>query len=498
MINNANNGWHGDCYESFHSFTNGVDAETTMAAIPEVLWLDPLAKLDSIARLQLRDAGMHVQPVTTLEELRAGFNRCRLVVLRLRDDTGLLREVRGLLAEAALDIPVICRVDRDRLETAVMAMRDGASHVIGAEDWGRAIWAEALALVAPPKPKAQTFVFADPVSQKLLALAQRVAQAEVTALLTGPTGAGKEVLARILHEASPRRSGPFVGLNCAAMPESMIEDMLFGHEKGAFTGALRDHQGLFEQACGGTLFLDEIGEMPVRLQAKLLRVLQERQLTRLGGQQMISVDFRLVAATNRDLKAAIDAREFREDLYFRISTFALRLPRLAERPLDILPLAQLMLQMHGASRHPWIITPQAQAQLLAHDWPGNVRELANVMQRAIVLSTDALIDSEQLIFDEFGSSLAAVAGSIPAGALANRTADSGAAQPEVVPPESAADLDAAVRLSEHRAIAAALRAAPSRAEAARALGISPRTLRYKLAQLKGYGLGVGTAEMASS
>ena len=136
--------------------------------------------------------------------------------------------------------------------------------------------------------------------------------------------------------------------------------------------------------------------------------------------------------------------------------------------------------------------------LLAHDWPGNVRELANVMQRAIVLSTDALIDSEQLIFDEFGSSLAAVAGSIPAGALADRTADSGAAQPDVVPPESAADLDAAVRLSEHRAIAAALRAAPSRAEAARALGISPRTLRYKLAQLKGYGLGVGTAEMASS
>jgi len=494
MINIANNDWHGDCLRVGRQFINDVQPETPMSAVPEVLWLDPLAKLDSITRLRLRDAGMNVHAVTTLDELRCGFSRCQLIVLRLRDDTALLREVRGLMAEAIVDIPVICRVDRDRLETAVTAMRDGASHVLGAEDWARAVWADALALVTPDKPKAQTFVFADPVSQKLLALAQRVAQAEVTALLTGPTGAGKEVLARILHEASPRRGGPFIGLNCAAMPESMIEDMLFGHEKGAFTGALRDHQGLFEQARGGTLFLDEIGEMPVRLQSKLLRVLQERQLTRLGGQQLVSVDFRLVAATNRDLKAAIEAREFREDLYFRISTFALRLPRLAERRLDILPLAQLMLDTHGAPRRPWMITPEAQAQLLAHDWPGNVRELSNVMQRAIVLSLDTVVGIEHLVFDEFSGSRAAAADAVPAVPVA----ENAAAQSESAVPETGADLDAAVRLSEHRAIAAALRSAPSRAEAARALGISPRTLRYKLAQLKGHGLGVGSVEMASS
>ena len=496
MIKIKNCDWQGD------GWTGGASApiaqlQPPTAAVPEVLWLDPLAKLDSISRLWLRDAGMNVTAVTTLDELRSGFKRCRLIVLRLSEDTALLREVRALMAEVVVDVPVICRVDRGRLETAVMAMRDGASHVLGAEDWTRVAWADALALVAPDKPKAQTYVFADPVSQKLLALAQRVARAEVAALLTGPTGSGKEVLARILHEASPRRRGPFVGLNCAAMPESMIEDLLFGHEKGAFTGALRDHRGLFEQAEGGTLFLDEIGEMPVRLQAKLLRVLQERQLTRLGGQRVVSIDFRLIAATNRDLKAAIDAREFREDLYFRISTFALRLPRLAERPLDILPLAQLMLEMHGAPRQSWVITPQAQAQLLVHDWPGNVRELSNVMQRAIVLSVDGVVGLEHLIFDEFSGSRAFAAGQA-LGPVAEGVAENVAALRDCALPETGAGLDAAVRISEHRAIMAALSAAPSRAEAARALGISPRTLRYKLAQLKVHGLGVGTAEMALS
>ena len=348
-----------------------------MSAVPEVLWLDPLTKLDSITRLRLRDAGMSVQQVTTLEELRNGFNRCKLIVLRLREDTALLREVRGLLAGAAVDIPVICRVDRDRMETAVMAMREGAGHVIAAEDWARALWVEALALVAPSKPEARTFVFADPVSQKLLALAQRVAQAEVTALLSGPTGAGKEVLARILHEASPRRGGPFVGLNCAAMPESMIEDMLFGHEKGAFTGALRDHQGLFEQACGGTLFLDEIGEMPVRLQAKLLRVLQEREVTRVGGTTPIKVDVRVVAATNRTLRDAVERGTFRSDLYYRLNVLRIYLPPLRERRSDIVVLLRRFVQefTQAHDREFRGISAEALQALIDYPWPGNVREL---------------------------------------------------------------------------------------------------------------------------
>ena len=212
----------------------------------------------------------------------------------------------------------------------------------------------------------------------------------MTALLVGPTGSGKEVMARVLHEASARARGPFVALNCAAMPENLIEDMLFGHDKGAFTGAHRDQKGLFEQAQGGTLFLDEIGEMPMHLQSKLLRVLQERQLTRLGGQNTIQLNVRIVAATNKDLKQAIAEREFREDLYYRIATFRMRLLPLCERPGDIVPLAMQCLSQHD--HQAWRLHPQAQALLLQYPWPGNVRELEHVISRAAIkaLSQGAL------------------------------------------------------------------------------------------------------------
>ena len=465
--------------------------EIKMAALCDVLWLDPVEKIDAAVRARMADAGLNILVVNTLDELNTMLCRVSMVVLRLSGDTSLLTEVRSLLGDSMLDIPVVCRVERGRLELAVAAMRDGARHVLAVDEANAAVWQQALTLIAKPKAQPQTFVFADPASQKLLVLAQRVAQAEVTTLLTGPTGAGKEVLARILHEASPRRSGPFVALNCAAMPESMIEDMLFGHEKGAFTGALKDYSGVFEQARGGTLFLDEIGEMPVRLQTKLLRVLQERQITRLGAQAALNVDVRLVAATNRDLKAAIESREFREDLYFRISTFRLRLPSLAERPLDIMPLAQLMLDTHGAERRPWVISADAEALLLAHVWPGNVRELSNVMQRALVLSHGALITAAHLVFDDFTVSAGTAVATQDVGL--STAPQRVAAAPAAV---AGADLDSAVRFSEHRAILAALRSSHSRGEAARALGISPRTLRYKLAQLKDHGFTLAMAETA--
>ena len=462
-----------------------------MPAVCEVLWLDPVERLDNAVRARLGEAGLSVVVVSTLDELNAMLRRVQLVVVRLFEDGDLLTDVRRLIADNMLDLPVVCRTDRGALELAVSAIRNGARHVLAADDWNVSSWAQVQSLIVPLKAQPQTFVFADPVSQKLLVLAQRVAQAEVTTLLTGPTGAGKEVLARILHESSPRRSGPFVGLNCAAMPESMIEDMLFGHEKGAFTGALKDYSGVFEQAAGGTLFLDEIGEMPIRLQAKLLRVLQERELTRLGAQTAVHVNVRLVAATNRDLKAAIELREFREDLYFRISTFRLRLPCLAERPLDIMPLAQLMLDTHGAERRPWTISEDAEALLRAHAWPGNVRELSNVMQRALVLSHTSCITAAHLSFDEF-SVVDNGAVELRSPLLAPAVALPAVAQIEARGP----DLDSAVRVSEHRAILAALKAAPSRIEAARVLGISPRTLRYKLAQLKDHGFTLAMAETA--
>jgi two-component system response regulator FlrC len=260
----------------------------------------------------------------------------------------------------------------------------------------------------------------------LLALAQRVALANVTALIEGPTGAGKEVLARVLHESSARAKGPFVALNCAALPEHLIEDMLFGHEKGAFTGAVKEHHGMFEQAQGGTLFLDEVGEMPLNLQAKLLRILQERQIIRLGGDRTIDIDVRVVVATNKDLRAAIVTREFREDLYFRISTFKLRVPALRDRPGDILPLVARLLARHAPTDRVLSVNAQAQAALQAYSWPGNVRELENVVLRALVMCTDNTITLEHLMFDEAPTPAPRLA----VGAAPGQTPAAAAAMPE--------------------------------------------------------------------
>ncbi len=373
-----------------------------------------------------------------------------------------------------------------------------------------ATYAESPGVITPPASAPvrvavpRRAVFVDPASLHLLALAQRVAAADVTTLLVGPTGAGKEVMARVLHESSARRSGPFVAINCAVLPEQLIESQLFGHEKGAFTGALRAHKGLFEQAEGGTLFLDEIGEMPFHLQAKLLRVLQERQVTRLGSETPLAINVRLVAATNRDLRQAIAAREFREDLYYRIATFRLRLLPLAERTGDILPLAMQFVSQHRCPGAQWQFTPEAQSLLMQYTWPGNVRELENVMRRAVVISPDGVIGPTQLMFDDWlddGPAVTApsqpsqprstpvpptVMAAMPAPAIDSAIATDMAAAPAAT--ELPADLQSAVRHNEHKIILATLAATSSRNEAAQRLGISPRTLRYKLAQLRAQGL----------
>ena len=242
------------------------------------------------------------------------------------------------------------------------------------------------------------YVFVDPKSQHLLALVERLATTKAAVLLQGQTGTGKEIVARTLHALSDRANAPFVALNCAAMPEHLVEDMLFGHEKGAFTGATREVQGIFEQAKSGTVFLDEIGEMPIQLQAKLLRVLQEKEVVRLGGRDTIPLDFRLIAATNKDLKEGIAEKTFREDLYYRISAFKLQIPNLAERKGDILPLANTLATRHGLD-HPEF-TESALRELNRYSWPGNVRELDNVIQRAVVFANYGRIDTQHLFFDE--------------------------------------------------------------------------------------------------
>ena len=514
----------------------------TAASTPLALWLDPETPLSPEHSQALNNSGWALMPIHTLDMLLSQAADAAIVVLHLGVDMTRLKAVQQLLQEAGLSLPVVARVDRHELELAVEASRCGAMAVLASDDVRPASWLRLHNHLSPnpARPTVQpmrSVVFVDPASQHLLALAKRVAQADVTALLVGPTGSGKEVLARVLHEASGRARGPFVALNCAAMPDNLIEDMLFGHDKGAFTGAHREQKGLFEQAQGGTLFLDEIGEMPMHLQSKLLRVLQERQLTRLGGQATIQLNVRIVAATNKDLKKAIVEREFREDLYYRIATFRMRLLPLCERPGDIIPLAMQCLLQHD--NKPWQLHPQAQAQLMQYPWPGNVRELENVMRRAMVLCTDHVVTPAHLMFDDWLTSAvvipAATHNSPNETFMASRAADmedtsqnacatsSHGEHPSVATTEnapadapvwtamagrssnatwtvptpeaapSATDLQSAARMNEHQVIMATLAATPSKTEAAKRLGISPRTLRYKLAQLREHGLSMANA-----
>jgi two-component system response regulator FlrC len=484
------------------------------------VWLDPFSPIDAADRAQLDAAGISLETVSTLGDLTLALRRAHVLVIRLGDNAELLQEVQTLIAQLGHTVPVLCRVDRRRMEVAVDAMRLGALHVLSSDEWSAAAWQGAVKGLNAPELKTKSYVFVDPISQHLLALAQRVAQTEVTALLVGPTGAGKEVLARVLHESSPRAKAPFVALNCAAMPEHLIEDMLFGHEKGAFTGALKEHKGLFEQAHGGTIFLDEIGEMPMNLQAKLLRVLQEKKLNRLGGEATIDLDVRVIAATNKDLKLAIEQREFREDLYFRISTFRLRIQPLKDRPGDIVPLVAQSLARHVKGGLPFTVTPEAQTMLQNYPWPGNVRELENVVQRAVVLSGGRTISPAHLMFDDAQMDeqampeMPGIAMALPQAVVdvaAQAPAMPAAATPTYYAPVSAynaapmapietreapaapIDLDSAVRASELQVIMAAIESTDSRMEAAAKLGISPRTLRYKLAQMRTRGMNEGAA-----
>jgi two-component system response regulator FlrC len=241
---------------------------------------------------------------------------------------------------------------------------------------------------------------ADPASRQLMALANRVAATDVTVFINGPTGTGKEVLARFIHNQSSRKDNAFVAVNCAAIPENMLEAILFGHEKGSFTGASTANKGIFRAADGGTLLLDEISEMPLSLQAKLLRALQERKVTPLGSQREIDVDVRVLATTNREMLQEIRDGKFREDLFYRLNVFPLSTQHLAQRPDDIVPISSILLARHsGASGEVPTIDDEAKKLLLSYGWPGNVRELENVLQRALVLSSGGKIMAGDIMVD---------------------------------------------------------------------------------------------------
>ena len=257
-----------------------------------------------------------------------------------------------------------------------------------------------LQLIATLATRNNQFIAGDGRTKKLVNLARKVAKTDVTVFINGPTGTGKEVLSKFIHNNSDRRDNPFVGINCAAIPENMLEAILFGHEKGAFTGASSPNKGIFRAADGGTLLLDEISEMPLTLQAKLLRVLQEKIVTPIGSQKDLSVDVRVIATTNRDMVAEIRDGNFREDLFYRLNVFPLATSNLTERKDDIVPLITALLYRHCQSidELPWLDN-LAIKTLLDHTWPGNVRELENIVQRALVLCSEKQICSSDIVID---------------------------------------------------------------------------------------------------
>lgn len=402
------------------------------------------------------------------------------------DGQDLLREVNTRVP----GMPVVLMTAYGDVQGAVQAMRNGAVDYVLKPFTPKALqrvierYAVGL-LVDEEQPIAE-----DLSSQQLLALARRVAQSDSTVLLTGESGTGKEVLARYLHQQSPRRDKPFVAINCAAIPENMLEATLFGHEKGAFTGAVTARAGKFEQANGGTLLLDEISELPLALQAKLLRVLQEREVERVGGRQLIALDVRVIATSNRDLPDSVAAGQFREDLFYRIAVFPLAWLPLRERVADIVPLATRLLAVHAGKqgRKGVRLSDCAQQALLGYAWPGNVRELDNVVQRALILQTGELISADDLGLHGFAclsGSTAAVTAPVDAKDLAVTAPPLSFLDDDEAVPTPTAELDEDVRRHEFRLIAQALQAEQGRRErTAQRLGISARTLRYKLAQMR--------------
>ena len=394
-------------------------------------------------------------------------------------------QLLGLLRARQPQLPVLLMTAHGAVERAVDAMRQGAADYLVKPFEPKALLdlvsRHALGCVSIVDSEGPVAV--EPASAQLLELAARVARSDSTVLISGESGTGREVLARYIHQHSHRASRPFIAINCAAIPDNMLEATLFGHEKGSFTGAIAAQAGKFEQADGGTILLDEISEMPLGLQAKLLRVLQEREVERVGARKPITLDIRVVATTNRDLAGEVAAGRFREDLFYRLSVFPLAWRPLRERTADILPLAERLLNKHvNKMKHATAkLSPQAQACLTNYPWPGNVRELDNAIQRALILQQGGLI--QPLDFCLTGAVTFTAAPVIaPVQALVREIE---------VEAESAGALGDDLRRREFQVIIDTLRAERGRRkEAAEKLGISPRTLRYKLAQMRDAGMDV--------
>lgn len=413
------------------------------------------------------------------------------VQMDVMDGHNLLRNVKAQYP----DLPVVLMTAYGTIPKAVEAMHDGAVDYLVKPFEAEVLVNMVGRYLASVDESEGELVCDDPRTMEVVSLAHRVAESDATVLITGESGTGKEVFAREIHRSSKRAKGPFIAINCAAIPENMLEAMLFGYEKGSFTGAYKSSPGKFEQANGGTLLLDEISEMDLGLQAKLLRVLQEREVERLGGTKLIPLDVRVLGTTNREMRSEVAAGRFREDLYYRLNVFPLHLPPLRERPRDIVPMVQHLLRRHlrGTGKPVPDIAEAALQKLVSHSWPGNVRELDNVTQRALILHTQNIIRVENIMFEVSAPRAASVDVRQPQAMLAAVVAS------DAVNIENADSdtLNGSLKSREYKLILDALKIAHgSRKSAADKLGISQRTLRYKLAQLREHGFAVPAAYSA--
>jgi two-component system response regulator FlrC len=389
------------------------------------------------------------------------------------DGHTLLKKAKAMMP----DLPVVMMTAYGTVQSAVEAMHHGASDYLLKPFEADELLQRVQRYISNLGQEEDDMVAEARSSRELQTLAKRVADSDATVLINGESGTGKEVLARYLHSHSPRADKPFVAINCAAIPENMLEATLFGYEKGAFTGASQAYAGKFEQANHGTILLDEISEMDLALQAKLLRVLQEKEVERIGGRKVLSLDVRVLATTNRTLRDEVKAGRFREDLFYRLNVFPLQISPLRERQDDILALSARLLNKHAGNNNRVVpkLDSSAQQKLLSHNWPGNVRELDNVLQRALILQTGPTLSADGIVFES----------------MSGAATPSSVAQPmtEVSAESSISSQD--LRSQEQRHILDVLeKNLGSRRLTAKELGISERTLRYKIARFREMGVSI--------
>ena len=430
------------------------------------------SELSTAAKMAM-DRGARVSFAPSIESALAALRKGAGADLIMIDVRRCVEELITALDNERIAVPVVaCGVSSDA-DAAVSAIKAGAKEYVPLPPDADLIAAILEAVV----DETRSMIASDPAMKQVVALADQIAGSQASVLITGESGVGKEVIAKYVHEQSTRSEKPFISINCAAIPDNLLESELFGHEKGAFTGAVARRIGKFEEANGGTLLLDEISEMDVRLQAKLLRVLQERIVDRVGGTKPIKVDIRIIATSNRDLVKEVKEGTFREDLFFRLNVVTLEIPPLRARPLDILALANFFVDhyadLNGVDKRP--LSEAAQRAIVSHSWPGNVRELENAMHRAVLLSSGDAIDENAIKLPN-NQQLSSTA--TPAIDSNNASDASGSVGKTIAEVEQSLIL----KTLDH--------CLGNRTHAANILGISIRTLRNKLRQYSDDGVAV--------